>query len=67
MGERLGVRIESNYIDIRMKPLDHLGQRARAAADVENSLAWPKRRLLEQRPVDRITAEQLHEGIVERQ
>src|SRR5712692_3777224 len=36
VGESLGVGIESNYLDIRMKPLDHRGQRARAAADVEN-------------------------------
>jgi hypothetical protein len=44
-----------------MKPLDHRGQRARAATDVENALAWPKCRLIEQRPPGRITARQLQQ------
>src|SRR6266516_4506369 len=59
-GKSLGIGIESNHFDIRMKPLDQRGQSARAAAHVENALTRPQRRLLQERPPGRITAKQLH-------
>src|SRR5205807_38672 len=66
-GKSLGIGIESNHFDIRMKPLDQRGQSARAAAHVENALTRPQRRLPQERPPGRITAKQLHYRIVERQ
>src|SRR3989441_1409356 len=66
-GKSLGVGIESDHFDVRIKLLDQRGQSARAAAHVENALTRPQRRLLEQRLPSRVTAKQLHYRIVERQ
>src|SRR5438309_1929002 len=66
-GESLGIGIEANHCDIRVKLLGQRGQSARAAAHVENALTRSQRRLFQQIPPGRVTAEQPHYGIVERQ
>ena len=45
--QRLGVRIKPNHLNLRMKLLDQRGQRARAAAHVENALPRPQHSLIE--------------------
>src|SRR5204863_3334801 len=65
--ESLGIGIESNHFDIRMKPLNLCGQCPRAAANLEDVVTCAKCRLIDQHLPGCFTAQQFHNGIVERQ
>jgi hypothetical protein len=65
--ERLGILIESDNLDARMKALDQYCERAGAAADIENSLTRSDRRFIEKSLSRPVAPEQLHERVVERQ
>lgn len=60
-----GIGIESDDLDIRMKTLDQRGQRPRATADVEDTMAAADGGLIEERPSCGITAQQFRKRIVE--
>ncbi len=59
--------IESNNLKLWMQPLQQNGQRAGAAADIENALARPQFGLIEQGSPHLIGAHPLRHYIVERQ
>src|SRR4029079_653425 len=63
--ERLRIRIESDDHGIRMKAFDQHRQRARATADIEDTMSALDGRMIEKRPPCRIATKQLHEGIIE--
>jgi len=65
--QRFRVRVEPDDVDIGMTRLEHHDQGAGAAAHVEHAMPWAKVSLIEQDPQGPIAAEQLHEGVVERQ
>jgi hypothetical protein len=50
-----------------MKAFDQHCQRARATADIEDTMSALDGRLIEKRPPCRIATKQFHEGIIERQ
>src|SRR5207245_11136953 len=55
-GESLGIGVDANHCDIRVKLLGQGGQSARAAADVKTAMTKSQRPLFQQSPPGRITA-----------
>jgi len=66
-GERPGIGIEADDGDAWMKLLDKHGQGAGAATDIEEALAGRKLHPLNKRTLDRVTAQQLGQRIVDGQ
>jgi hypothetical protein len=66
-GKRLRIGIESDNIGVRMKALDQHDQAAGAAADVEHTVTWANRRLIEEGMPGRLGTDQPYERVVERQ
>jgi hypothetical protein len=45
-GKSLGVRVDSNHLDVRMKTLDQCRQCACTTTNIENAIPWPKGRMI---------------------
>ena len=65
-GQSLGVGIEAEQLHVGMQALEGGGQRAGAAANLENLLAGAEVGLIKQCPADRFSPEQLHDRVIER-
>jgi hypothetical protein len=59
------IRIKSNDCGFRMKPLDHHGQRTRTAAHFEDTMSGTEIGLIYKCSPRGVSAEQLHNGVIE--
>jgi hypothetical protein len=46
-GKSLGVRVDSEHLDTRMKTLDQCRQCACTTSDIKNAIAWPQSGMIE--------------------
>jgi hypothetical protein len=45
-GKSLGVRVDSNHLDVRMMTLDQCHECACTTTNIENAVPWPKGRMI---------------------